>query len=166
MKLKANEAMMTPQPKILLKWQALEFDKREKTILWDVGVVFFAFLFALWGFIKGDVTLIAAALFGGIAFWMLGKKEPGVINFALREDGVQMGNLLYRYANMESFWILKDEDKTHELILRTHHFFNPLVHVNLGDEDTEKILKLVAASLPQKEEPHPLTHILAKLFNY
>jgi len=154
------------QPKILLKWQALEFDKREKTILWDIGVVFFAFLFVLWGLLKSDVTLVAAALFGGIAFWLLGKKEPGVITFALREDGVQMGHLLYRYANMESFWILKDGDTTCELILHTNHFLNPLVHINLGNEDEEKIRKIVANSLKQKEEPHPLTHVLAKLFHY
>jgi len=152
--------------KVFLHWKAPEFVKQEKTILWDIGAIGITILFTLWGIWSKDVTLFAVALLGGLLFWHFGKQEPKEIEFAIRLDGIQVGNLLYRYRGLESFWLFHEPPHVNELVLRTKKSFIPLVHLNLGNEDTEKVRHALKEFLPEKEEAYPISHVLAHIIGY
>ncbi|MBI3335819.1 MAG: hypothetical protein HY001_04995 [Candidatus Portnoybacteria bacterium] len=151
---------------VLLSWQAPEFVKQEKTILWDIGAIGTTILFTLWGIWSKDITLVAVALLAGLLFWHFGKQEPKEIEFAIRQDGIQVGPLLYRYRSLESFWVFHEPPHINELVLRTKKAFIPLVHLNLGSEDPEKVKEALEKFLPEKEEAYPISHILAHIIGY
>jgi hypothetical protein len=154
------------QQKALLHWQAPEFVKYEKTILWDIGILVIAALFAIWGLWKGDITIIALAVLAGGLLWYFGKKEPRDLSFDIRTDGIQVGELIYRYGNFASFWIFHDPPHINELVLRNKKNVAPLVHINLGDQDPEKVKKALKGLLKEKEESYPLSHIFAHIIGY
>lgn len=153
-------------PNTLLSWRAPEFIKKEKTILWDIAVFGIAGVFFLWGLWKADITIAALSVLGGGLLWYFGNKNPNVITFAIRKDGVQVGDLLYRYGNIESYWIFHEPPHVNELALRSKKTFAPLIHINLGDEDPETVKKALKGLLKEKEESYPLSHILAHIIGY
>ena len=151
---------------ILFSWEGPEFEKQEKTAFWDLGVICFGVILFIWGLIRGDVTLSALAILGPLCLWMLGKKEPKTIRFSLRSDGVQIGDLLYHYRSLESFWMFDESHSLNELLLRSKRFLTPLIHIHLGKQDAKEIRAILSKHLKEKEEPYPMSHLFAKMIGY
>jgi len=155
-----------PPTKNILVWQAPEFIKYQKTILWDFGVFIVALLFAFWGVWQHDFTIIILAILGGVLFWHYGTKEPREVTFAIRPDGIQVDALLYRYRNITSFCIFHEPPHLNELVIRNKTSLVPLVHINLGANDPQKVKKILKEYIPEQEETYPLSHVISHIIGY
>lgn len=157
---------MAEKTHVLLTWQVPEFIKQEKTPSWTFGVVILAVIVILAGIFKNDITVIFLAIFAGLALWLFGKKEPKMVTFKIRADGIQIDNFLYAYRNLHSFWIFQGPDHPNELVVRSDHVLNPLLFINIEGQDTEEIKKILAGHLPEKEEIYPIAHFFARIMGY
>lgn len=149
--------------KILHQWKALEYIHIKKSVSWSVFIIIATIFFIFLGVLENDITIIILAILGGFTLLIFGNKKPKKIIFTIRNDGIQIKNILYKYKNLESFWIFKE---CNELVLHSKKKLMPLIHINLGSENKKYIKNILIKFLPEKEENYPLYDAFARFIGY
>src|SRR3989344_8695212 len=93
--------------KILLSWTAPEYEYYEKTTDWYWWVSLFAiilFVAAIW---QKSFLFSVLVLIGWVTIILYAARKPLLIEFAISERGVLIGNKLYFWQDLKSFWILR-----------------------------------------------------------
>lgn len=117
-----------------ITWEAADHIKKERSSdwFWIVGIIgiggailsiyFNNFLFAL---------LILIGLF---AMFMQASAEPREKKFEINRKGVVVGDTLYPYSSLESFWII-DEDgwDRDRILIKSNKTLMPLIIIPLGE---------------------------------
>lgn len=140
--------------KIILRWQAREFETYERSQQW-YGIVALV-LIAIIGYavyMNSPVVAIVFILIGMLGYIHL-NKDPRVLDFAITDEGMIAGKELYEFENMHSFWIFYDPP--HEKIISFHSksYLLPFVHIPLDNEDPLKIREILLEYLPEiKQKP-------------
>ena len=116
-----------------MSWSAPEFEMHEHSILWYLGVIFFAgilLLISLWqqNFLFAIFVVLATSL---SIFWS--KKEPINYIVAITERGVKIGNNKFlSFGELAGFSLTEGGHFNLEwskLVLQSKHLFNPLIGV-------------------------------------
>ena len=150
--------------RIFFEWTAKEYEKKEKskrfylvsTLLLAI-VIFYALL------TNNPIVAVTFILIGVVGFLII-EKDPKPINFAITEDGVLVGNELYAYENIHSFWIFYEVDGPQQLSLHTQSDLTPYIRIPLGDNDPNRIRLTLLDFLPEKKHELSLIDRLSDLF--
>ena len=117
--------------KEVLSWDALEYHHTERSSdwYWTVGIitVSLATLCIIFGNILLGVFLILAAVTGG----MYANRKPDFVQVKLLPKGVFIHDRLYKYEDLDSFWI-DEEDFPAQILLKSKKFLMPYIHVPFG----------------------------------
>ncbi|MDP3727160.1 MAG: hypothetical protein Q8R35_00805 [bacterium] len=158
-----REAALPPS---IMEWEAPEFDPEAAgsalqllagalLIIGGIAAAFFRnFLFAL-------LLAISGGLMIGHAF-----RIPREIRFALTGRGIRVGNRLYEYESLESFWIFYDPPLFRELSLRSRRTVMPHVRIPLGELDPLRLREILLRFLPEAEQELSLADILSKRLGF
>lgn len=118
-----------------ISWRTLEYEVFEKSATWYLvaaliilGIVIYALV------VNSPIMAITFILIGVVGYLHL-QKEPRMLDFSISNRGVQVGNEMYEFDNIESFWIFYDPPHMKTLSLHTKASFMPFVHIPLADED-------------------------------
>ncbi|MDP3727402.1 MAG: hypothetical protein Q8R35_02045 [bacterium] len=162
----AESDSTAPLPPAIIDWEAPEFDPDAAgsalqllagalLIIGGIAAAFFKnFLFAL-------LLVISGGLIIGHAF-----RIPREIRFALTGRGIRVGNRLYEYESLESFWIFYDPPLFKELSLRSRRTVMPDVRVPLGELDPLQLRKILLRFLREEEQQLSLVDIVAKRMGF
>ncbi len=151
---------------MLYSWEAPEFEKQEKTIFWDLGIFLFGAIILVVALFRAEFILGLLSILATLSLWILGKREPRIVKFALRKDGLQVDDLLYHYSNLKSFWIFDESLGVNELVVRSSRVFLPLIHIHLHKQDAKHIKAILSQHLKEQEEQYPASEMVAKLISW
>ena len=143
-------------------WQAKEFEKKEKSKAWFIGlgVVFLALtIFALW---QGSYTTIILFILMGIVVYIYSLKEPQSLNYSITPQGVKIEDKLYEFDEIDSFWVFYDPPEVKYISLKTESHLGQNVHIPLGDEDPNEIRDLLDRFLPEEKQEESLADVIAR----
>jgi len=98
------------------------------------------------------ITFILIGIMGFITL----EQAPAILHCAITEDGVIVNKELYAFENIESFWIVYEEDEKY-LSLKTNGKLIPFVNIPFDDEDPNTLHEILSVYL--KEEKHDPTLI-------
>lgn len=161
----AESDSAAPPPGII-EWEAPEFDPEAVgselqlltgalLIIGGIVAAFFKnFLFALLLVISGGLVIAHAF------------RIPREIRFAVTGRGIRVGNRLYEYESLESFWIFYDPPLFRELSFRSRRAVVPDVRVPLGELDPLQLRKILLRFLPEAEQQLSLVDIVAKRLGF
>ena len=150
----------------LLSWEALEYEYHEKTTdwYWAVGIVTFGF-FVLALILKNFLFAILVAI-AGFTFALYGARRPKIVSFAITSRGLKIGEKLYPYDNLKSFWLNYDPPNIKELYVISKKFFAPQISIPLGASDPNKIREYLLKFLEEKEIQESLSDVIARFFRF
>lgn len=156
-----NEDLQTG--KIFIEWRAPEFIAHEHTQRWylawllgalaaiTVAVIFKNFLFALF-------ILLAA-----IALLLQSQRNPRVITYAITARGVLVGERLYKFEDLESFWVMYEPPHTKELLIASKLWLSPQFSMPIHDANPVRIREILIQFLPEKEQKPSLIDWLIRI---
>jgi hypothetical protein len=134
-----------------MEWEAFEHIHNEKGSdwFWAVGVVIVGI--AVTAIILGNLLFAMLILISGSALLVSAVKKPRLIRFAITDRGILIGNKMYPYTTLESFWV-EDEIMPPKLILKSQKVFMPYLLLPLSDEvDTDLARDLLLEVLEEIE---------------
>ncbi len=130
-----------------LSWRASEHQHIERggDWYWALGIV--ALSCALTAVLFGNVLFAVVIVVAAATFGIIASQPPRVLDFALTEDGLSIGDEFYPYTDMRAFWI-EDTDEP-LLLIDTPRFMTPDLAVPLNHEQAPAVHAILAERVPE-----------------
>lgn len=164
---KEEEKPREPVIKPLIEWSASEYEYFPKSAdwYWAVAIITLALIFTTVYFFKNIILGVLFFLIGFIVS-LYGAKKPRTVNFALTHQGLVVGEKLYPYEHLKSFWLDYNPPERKELIIISKKLFMPKIIISLTDVDPNPIREFLIKILKEEYQEPSLTEAIAKYFRF
>ena len=142
-----------------IRWQALEYERRERSSDWFWGLGLLMIVGSILSLIFGNFLLAIIILLGGGILLKQNKSEPMMIDFEAGPEGIKAGRTFYPYKNLDSFWITTEG--TPKLLLESKRSFLPLIDLPLGGTDPKTLYNYLSKKLKAEEHEKSFINVLA-----
>ncbi|MFA6315326.1 MAG: hypothetical protein WC648_03100 [Candidatus Paceibacterota bacterium] len=146
----------------LISWNAPEHIHREKSPdwYWAVGIITLAL--AVVAFIFGNIITGIFVLIAAVALVLNASKHPNHVYHEINDRGIIVGNTLYSFLSIDSFWIPHDEVPA-KLILKSRKTFMPYIVIYIDEVDAEAVRETMQNFIAETEHHEPfLKHVLER----
>lgn len=149
-----------------VSWEAPEHRHIEKTTdwFWVVGII--AISASVVSIILDDILFSIVILLGATTMILFGHRKPKTLPFEISIRGVRINETLYNYDSLEQYAIDEEAPEGPQLILRSKHFFMPLIIIPLPEEYIDDIEAILGERLPEVHMHEPLSHRLLEFFGF
>lgn len=149
-----------------IEWRAPEYEFRKKSTdwFWSFGIIAAAFIFS--SIVFKNILFAVLILLGSFSLVLYAVRKPMIISFVLMPKGIKIGNKIYDYENLKSFWINYDSPQKKELLIESKKTFMPIIRVLLDDTDPEKIRNYLLKFLKEEKIEESLITTIARLLGF
>jgi len=149
-----------------ISWEALEHHHggRSGDWYWALGVITIAAVgttIVLGNFLFAIVLLLATTTMA-----ILAARGPMMIAYTIGPRGIRIGEELFPYTTIESFYLDEDHPKGPQLLLKSERFFMPLMIVPLPEEHVDTIDDMLGQRLPEEHMEEGVFHIILEFFGF
>ena len=144
-----------------LNWSALEYEEKDKSTdwFWALGIIVVTSSIA--AIIFSDYFFAALLILSGILLGFFAVKKPETISYELNNRGLQIGNRLYPYENIKSFWVqIEQPEQTNVkpiLFVHSERIFMPIISIPINETLAQDIHFIMTsknvAEVEMKEHP-------------
>lgn len=134
-----------------IKWRASEYIHQEKDAKWFIlfGVVIAAFM-AVAVLLMQSWTFAVLLVIIAVMVVVLAKRPPRVMDYALSNDGLHIGETLHKFADFKSFGIIRDGEEFSVMLIPRRRL-QPGITVYFPEEAGEDIVDALGSRLPMKD---------------
>ena len=93
-------------------------------------------------------------------------KPPAVVPFMVGKKGVRVGEKLFTYSNLDSYFIDEEDEKGPQLLLKAKSMYSPLIVMPIPEEYMDDIEDILKERLPEEELYEPLGHKVLEMFGF
>lgn len=152
--------------KIPYNWQDFEYEYFEKSAEWFWSIIVLSLAVSAASFILDNFLFGILAGISGVSLALFGVKKPRFLDFGITVRGVQVGDKIFPYSELESFWLHYDPPFIKSLSLKSKKTFMPHIQIPLGDADPNAIREILLKFIKEKEHKTLLADSLIKKFRY
>ncbi|MES2471070.1 MAG: hypothetical protein V4526_02460 [Patescibacteria group bacterium] len=146
----------------LISWNAYEHSYAPKTSEWYWSVGIITVTAAALSLILSNVIFAIFILVSGFALAIHASKPPRVVNHEINDRGIIIGDTLYPFLDLESFWIDHNHPAPH-ILIKSHKFFMPYLHIPIDEVDPEDVRKILLTYIAETKHEEPfLLKVLEK----
>lgn len=146
-----------------LRWQAPEFEKSEWDRKWYLGAIIILAVIILYALVSNNPIVAITFILIGVVGYLFLQKNPRIMDFMITPQGVIVGNEIYEYRDIKSFWIFY-ELHFKVISLRMDGKIMPHIHIPLGNEDPVKVREALIKYIPEIEQRLTMIDIIEKVF--
>ena len=149
-----------------IRWNALEFEHKEKTNdwYWTVGAI--SLVVSVWRFWAGDYMFGVFVLLAGFCLVLLGGHKPNYIDVVIDEDGILIGHNLYLWSNVSGYAMVVSGGKA-ILLLETNRKIVPIVDLDIPETVSVDMLEsFISLHTPAKELMPSRSQAILKMFGF
>jgi hypothetical protein len=133
-----------------IDWTASEYVSHTKSSVWYLQLAAVALLFAAIAyFITKDKVVVATIAVVAIIFGVAAGRKPRVLNYAVDDGFIVIGQKQYPYGMFKSFSIIQ-EGPIRSIFLMPTKRFNPPMSIYYPPENEQKIVEVIGNHLPQE----------------
>lgn len=118
-----------------LDWEALDHirEKKDSDWFWIIGII--AVSISILAIFFNNILLALLVLIGTFVIFLAANNPAKTVHYQINRKGVLVGDILYTYATLESFYVI-DEDgfDRDRIILKSTKPLMPLIVIPLGDQ--------------------------------
>ncbi len=149
-----------------LYWEAPEHNHIEKSHDWFWALAIIAIAGSITSIIFGNVLFGVVILLATMVIFLNGNKLPHIIPFEILTRGIRVGDELYPYSTLESYYIDEHNPQGPQLIIKSKKLLMPLIIIPLPDEYVDDAEHLIAPRLPEEHLEEPFAHKLMEYFGF
>ncbi len=140
-----------------VSWTASEFIAHHKGAGWYAGLGVAGGLACVLAYLltQGDKISTAVIALAVVALGVFAARQPRVLDYAVNNQGIQIGTRFYPYGLFKSFSII-EEGGIDSIYLMPLKRFMPAISVYFDPEDGEKIVNVLASHLPHDDRQNDL----------
>jgi len=144
-------------------WEGQEYEFAAKTAdwFWILGTI--AVLAAIIAFILGDylfglIIIIASYILGTQA-----KRPPRLTTYGLTRHGIKVGETLFRYNSIKSFWLNRQKNT---LIIESGRWIKPHVHIPLAETNPDNLRHALIPLVKEQEYNDSISDVVTEFFGF
>lgn len=143
----------TEEIRTLLTWEAPSrpFKKKDRSYYTTIAIL--AILVILIALLMHEFLFIGVILSFAFVAYVLAFVPPHNIKYRLSTQGITVGEDFYFWHFLDAFWF-KEKDGSKVLHIQTNLRFPAQLMLVLGNQDEEKVKKIVSRFLPFVEVPY------------
>jgi len=156
-----NSPQAAPAP---VTWTASEYISHTKGPGWFMllGAGLFVLVAVVYLLTK-DIFASAGVGVAGITFAVFSARPPRVLDYAITEQGVQIGQRFYPYHDFKSFSVMHDGPLPSILLMPLKRFLPPIT-VFYEPQSGDAIIDVLSAYLPhESKEPDAVDKLMSRL---
>ncbi len=161
-----RSAYIRANPKdVLLYWQGPEYEVYKQSTTWYlvtsliiIAIIFYAL------FTNSPIMAIVFVLIGVVGYLYI-NTPPRVMDFAITYNGIVVGNRLYAYDDIVSFWIFYEPPHKRVISLHMHGYITPYIHIALHEVDPVEVRRMLLQFIPEKKQEHTLVDTLERVLH-
>ena len=147
-----NNEFVSPK----ISWEAPSFYYNpQKRYLSLVTMALMAGAVALLIF-KYDTLTSIFLILASLVLLLYGKQKPTISKITVNQSGILIGDIMYYYKDLKSFWIEYNPGGPKELSLESAKWYMPYVKVMLNEQNPVEVRSLVINFVPEKEHENSL----------
>ncbi len=146
----------------LITWQAPTHIHVEKKTdwYWAVGIITLAL--ATVSFMFGEVITGVFIIVAAVALVLHASHPPHIIKYEINDRGLVVGDTLYPFLSLDSFFIPHDRVPS-RLIIKSRKVFMPLIVIYIDEVDPDTIREIMLKYIAETEHHEPfLTQVLER----
>jgi hypothetical protein len=148
---------------VLVSWEGPEFEHYPRDKKWYTGVLLVLCAVILYAiFTDGYLMAIVFILIGVVGYLILSRPQK-VIDFAVTYDGLVIGNEIYDYDDIKSFWIFYEPPHTRVISLHMKGRLRPYLHVPLHQVDPVIVHEKLLEFIPEVKQEQNLIDVFERL---
>lgn len=150
----------------ILRWEAPEFEYKEKGSdwYWILGVV--AVFGALIAIILGNILF---AVFIGMGAFLVGiyaSKPPETLQIELNRKGIHINDVFYPHRSIKSFWVEDLEEGRERLLLTPKTALALQVVIPVENIDPDLVREFMEEFVEEEEQAESLVEKLIEFFHF
>ena len=146
-------------------WEGPEFEVFARDWIWYGVAASILLLIVIYAIIVNSPIMAVTFILIGVVGYIYLQKEPRHLTFAVTDEGVVVGDEVYRYDDIESFWIFYEPPHTYLLSLRVKNHFTPHIHIPLHQVDPVLLRRTLVEFVPEVRQEMGLVDTLERLFH-
>jgi hypothetical protein len=149
----------------LLHWLAPEFETYEKSGRWYLIASLIIASIVIYAIITNSIIMAITFILIGVVGYIYLQKEPRILDFSITHDGIVVGQEIYDFDNIKSFWIFYEPGMMKVISLRVKGRFMPYVHIPIHDQDPVQIRAALLKFIPEIKQELNAVDTIEKLLH-
>ena len=149
-----------PTPKI--SWEAPSFYFNPQKKYFALTVIALASGGGAMFFFRQDNLMAIFLILSSLVLILYSNKRPEISKITVNQTGVAIGNALYYYKDLRSFWIHYNPGGMKELSIESKKWYMPYVRVSIEGKNPLIIRSLLVNFLAEKEHENSLVDIISR----
>ncbi len=148
---------------VLYRWQAPEYESYSRDKKWYAVMTLGLLAIVTYAFFTNSPLMAITFILIGIIEYIYISREPKILDFYITPKGIVVGNEIYEFEQMKSFWIFYDPETIKSLSLRIKSGVVPFLQIPLNNADPNEIHQILIQYLPEIEQEYRLRDSISRM---
>jgi len=136
----------------LLHWQAPEFEPSQWDRRWYLIATLVLAAIVIFALVTNSPIMAITFILIGIVGYIFLQKKPRFLDFMITPDGIVVGDEIYEFRSIKSFWIFYEPHNIKVISLHMKGKLLPYIHIPIHDEDPVKIREILLEFITEVEQ--------------
>jgi hypothetical protein len=150
-------------PVALMHWRAPEFEPSRWDKRWYLGASLILSVIIIYALVANSPIMAITFILIGIVGYIFLQKKPRVLEFMITHDGIIVGQEIYVFRDIKSFWIFYEPEHIRILSLHMKDKILPYIHIPIHNENPVIMRDILLEFLPEVEQEPSLVDNLERL---
>lgn len=132
---------------VLMEWAFPEFEQHDRSRAWYlVAFAVFVVSIVIAAFSR-NYTFIAVLLLFSLVILIRLRRQPPDVRFAIRDEGLEVGQRFYAWKELKEFWILYRPPEVKKVYFHFKSTLRPALDISLMDQNPLKVRQALSERL-------------------
>lgn len=133
-----------------ISWEAKEFDVPKRSIEWYIIISIILIALLVYTIYISYWILSAVIVVVSVVLYLVGSLKPRTMKYLINEAGIQIGDKVFSYDQLKTFWFSRSEDGIKLNLISTFHLM-PVISIYVTKELENKIRETLIKVLPESK---------------
>ena len=160
----SNEELKTEKkPTTALNWETKESRRESKGEGWYWTIATGGLFLVIVSILMKNFLLTAFVVFASVTVALEGARKPQILKYSIGARGARIGDKLYPYSSLDSFWISYDPPHKKEIVIKSKKILASHLAMPLGDIDPNSARNLLVCFLKEEKHEETMSEIIADI---
>jgi len=149
-----------------ISWNFPEYIKHSRKRGWYIWSSLIALLIIVYSLLVTNYLFALLVVMFGIILIINHRQDPQKINFTIDHDGIHLDKKLYKYKDIDKFWVIYQPPHAKNLYFEFKTSIRPKLSIPLDKQDPLEIKSFLRQYLEEdlEQEEESLTDIFGRIF--
>ncbi len=155
-----------PEDDVLIAWEGPEFEVYERDKRWYIVASVVLLLIIIYAVIVNSLIMAITFILIGVVGYIHLQKDPRHLVFAVATSGVVVGDEIFPFDDIKSFWIFYEPPHTYMLSLCMRNRVLPHVHIPLHQVDPIELRKVLLQFIPEEQQEMDMVDTIERILHF